>query len=168
MIEEAPFAGAVDQRAEELQLRNAALQLGGAGLGARHRQRGKTLEAVGVLAAGGGQVIVHRPREINAGGAGHKVGARPGAGENLHGDARLVHVSQPRLADLRGKLERVRPADRRPAALEAAARDRRRIDCLDQGRDGEMFFERDDTHGRMPPVIRSGCCIRRGPQASGR
>ena len=123
VIEEAALRRAVDERTDETQLLHRARQLGSAGVGALHRQRGKAREAIGMAGDGRRQVVVHLARNGDALGTRHEIGARTGVGEHLHGDARLIHRLQAPLADLGQQLERVRAVRGHRSRPEAPAAD---------------------------------------------
>src|SRR5207247_1665643 len=64
----------------------------------------------------------------------------------------VVHRLETLLADLRQVFERIGAVGGRLPRPVAAPADGAGIDALDQGRNREMFFERNDTHGRRPPM----------------
>ncbi len=131
----------------ETQFPDRANELGGHRVGALHRQHGKTREPFGVTRNRGRQMVVHLARDRDALGAGHEVRARTGIRENLHADAGLIHRLQAPLADLGRQFERIGAALRGCPRPEAAPADGLPIDAANQGRNREMFLQRNDTHG---------------------
>ena len=137
MIEILPERVAVDHRAAELQLLDAALELVGRGLGVLHRQMREAGIAVRPLLDFLGQKIVAR-----FGGADRRgdvaLGLHAGTGERQHraGDPGLVHRGEPHLAEIGVAVQKVLALGRRHLG-------HRRVPVLDESRAQEMLFERD-------------------------
>ena len=87
---------------------------------------------------------------------GTRSGPGPLFGQHLHGDAGVVHRLEALLAELGQKLHRARLAgsDLAPLVVAALAMASGLTILGSQGRDGEMLFERDDTHGLFLPIDR--------------
>ena len=115
-------------------------------LGGEQGQVSEAAVAGGVARAGLGQRVVVGAGEVDAGLARHKVGARAGDRQHLHGDAAGVHVGEAGVAEVGefGALGGLRPDE--VGAGEAAAGDRVGGDAGDDAGDGVVFFQGDDAH----------------------
>ena len=151
MIEETALGGAVDQRAEKrssfTRARSSAAQASGLCIGSA----AKPAKRSGCRATAAARwSFISRAMATPSG-----PGTRSGPGPLCDSTCMVMPASSidlSRFSPISGsKLHRVRPAGRRLARLEAAPGHDGWIDALDQGRDGEMLFERNDTHGRFSP-----------------
>ena len=130
----------------EAQLRGGAVQFFGRGVGGEQWEVREAAVAGGVARAGLGEGVVIGAGEVDAGLAGHEVGARSGDRQHLGGDAALVHVGEAGVAEVRelGTLDGLRPGE--VGTGEATAGDRVAGYAGDDAGHGEVFFQGDDAH----------------------
>ena len=100
IVEEAAVGRAVHQHAVEAELRDGAVQFIGGGLGCQQRQMGEAAQPGRVACAALGQRVVVGAGEVDAGLAGHQVGAGAGNRQHLRRDAMRVHVRDAGVAEI--------------------------------------------------------------------
>ena len=143
VVEIAAAIVAVDDRAFEA-CANSALQLRGGFFRRCRRQRGKPGKALGIFLHGVGKEVVGLSRHRDGFVLRALLGPRILQRQDLHIDAGGVHLRQPLGADVGKAVEEVRVAAAgllRPL-LEVAA------GAVEKSGTGEMFLERNGSHGR--------------------
>ena len=90
----------VDHGALEAELVDAALELVGVGLRIRSRQRGETLEAIGIAVNRFLEAVVDVARDTNGGLGIELLGRRCGVAQHLDVDTALVHLAEAKLAQI--------------------------------------------------------------------
>ena len=124
---------AVDQRADQAELLDAAGELGSGGFRVLHRQRGKSGEAIGALAHFGGQRVVgllgHRDRPLDVVDRLHR---RRVQRQDHHLDAVPVHFAQAHVLDVEQARTEIVPHMRAE-----------HLRIAERRFDGDVFLERD-------------------------
>src|SRR6185503_17622615 len=151
VVEEAALLVAVDHRALEAELADAALELGGGRLRIRGRQGGEAGEAFRVRFHGVGEPVVriarHGDRDVGA----ERLRAGRAEREHLHVDAGRVHVREPALAEVEVLRDDV-VAHHLAAGLQVELAELVRRDVLAVHRGEEVLLDRDDFQSSLAPL----------------
>ena len=151
IVEKAILRQSVDQGTAEPEVTHGPLQLIGGRLWAPHRQVGEGSEPIRMCGDRLPDYVVHVARQPDSFGAVQQIGAGSRCGENLHRNARLIHVGEASSANVKQWLFQAIVKIKRESALD----NRFRIDPLDQIGKQIMFLEGDDAHGEFAPKLLS-------------
>ena len=112
---------------------------------------GESGEPIGMRGDRVADYVVHVVRQTDALGAIEQIGAGPRCGENLHRNARLIHVGEPSSAKVEQRLFQAIVELKRKSALD----DRLRIDPLGQAGKQVMFRRATTRMADLPPKLLS-------------